>query len=106
MGLADRIVHAEIAIPYASGEAIPIHYFTASLELYQNGKATYNQIKNVFKMTDGEASGLLKITDKIDELAASGSYYQVQFIRRIDAAGMFYERGIIDKAQYIDIVGL
>lgn len=104
MGLADEIQHSDTPQD-VTGKPIAIHTWTAALELYVRGEATVTQIDNVFGITArGVRTGLDQLVAQIDALGTENQ--KLIFVYKMEAAGLFYERGLIDKAKYKSIMGL
>lgn len=105
MGLAERIVQSDTATTYPQEDGnIPIHEFTAAISLYATGNATRNQIVNIFNLDAGQAAGLDQLLAAFDALATKAD--KVEWLMKLEAAGIFFQDGNIDKTQYKTIMGL
>lgn len=104
MGLADEIQHSDTPQDLTSGP-IPIHTWTAAWELYARGEATANQIKNIFGIESrGCETGMYQLQTQIDDLSTENQ--KLLHVMKMEAAGLFYENGSIDKTKYKEIMGL
>lgn len=101
MGLADRIVHRDGNTQLGD---IPIHEFTSALTLFATGDATHAQIVNIFSLQPDEESGLTTLEDALSALPDQAA--KSVWIAKLEAAGIFYQNGAIDKAKYMQIMGL
>lgn len=107
MGIADELQHPLIDGMKAdlSTGPIAIHYWTAAWELYARGEATYDQIKTLFGLeARGVTAGSDQLKTAIDALGTENQ--KLLFIMKMEAAGLFYETGQIDKTKYKQIMGL
>lgn len=104
MGLADELQRSDPALDLTTGP-IAIHRWTAALELYARGEATAAQIDAIFGITArGVSAGFNQLIAAIDALGTENQ--KLLFVMKLEAAGLFYESGTIDKDKYRQIVGL
>lgn len=104
MGLAERIIHSDTPKPFPSGESIAIHEFTAAMQLYWLGEATENQIKNLFNLDPGQASGLNQLITVFN--SQSNDSQKAKWLAKLDACGIYYQNGNLSASQYKSIMGL
>lgn len=101
MALADRIIHIESGS--ITGD-IPIHEWTSAFTLYAIGEATRNKVINTFSLTSADETGLDALKTTYDGLGTKAD--KNEFLEKLEAAGIFYQNGTIDTAQYKSIMGL
>lgn len=101
MGLADRIVHIENDEQVGD---IAVHAFTAGFNLYAIGEATRGELEAVFSLSAQDLTGLDTLKSEYDGQATAVE--KLLFVLKLEHAGLFYERGTIDKTRYIQIMGL
>jgi hypothetical protein len=107
MGIADELEHPSIdgiKKDFTVG-AIPIHHWSAAWEMYARGEATYDEIKALFGLeARGVTAGSDQLKAVIDALGTENQ--KLLFIMKMEAAGLFYETGQINKTRYKQIMGL
>lgn len=104
MGFADEIQHVDTPDDLTAGP-IAVHRLSAAMELYARGEVTAQQVDNVFGLTArGVSTGFNQLVAAIDALGTENQ--KLLFVMKLEAAGLFYESGTIDKDQYKQIVGL
>lgn len=101
MGLADRIIHIENGDQVGD---IAVHTWTAAFNLYAAGEATRAELSAVFSLSAQDLVGLDTLKSEYDGLTTEAE--KIGFVLKLEHAGLFYERGTIDKARYMQIMGL
>jgi len=99
MALQDRIQN-----PLADSEtAIAVHIFTAAFTLWVKGSITGTYIQSIFNMNAEEITQINNLKTAYDALAAAG---KVDFLNKLECAGIMYEQGYISSLEYKTIMGL
>lgn len=106
MGLAERLIHSDTPRVYTSADDIPVHEFTAAVELYWLDEASRNNIKNLFSLDTSASNNLDTLLDELDSLAVSGVDEQGKWMRKLNACAVFYQNGNLSKSQWKSIMGL
>lgn len=105
MGLAERIVQSDTPTVYPHEDGtIPIHEFTAAMTLLAAGEVTKSQLVTLFAFDATEEAGLDTLIAAYIALPTTAD--KVMWLMKLEAAGIFFQDGNIDKAKYKSIMGL
>jgi hypothetical protein len=100
MALINRIQHPGID----PETAIPIHKFTAAMTLWASGEITRQNVIDKWVISVGDQAGLDTLKTAIDALGTV--QLKVQWLNKLECAGLFYEDGTITADKYKSIMGL
>jgi len=83
--------------------AIPIHVFTAAFSLWVRGSIDAARLQAAFNLDAGEVIQVQSLKTVYDAATAAG---KVDFLLKLESAGVMFEQGIISAAEYASIMGL
>jgi len=99
MSLQDRIQN-----PSANqATAIPIHVFTAAFSLWVRGAIDAARLQAAFGLDAGETNQAQSLKIVYDAATSAG---KVDFLLKLESAGVLFEQGIISAGEYASIMGL
>ena len=99
MSLQDRIQN-----PLADqATAISIHVFTAAFSLWVRGAIDAARLQAAVGLDAGEVIQVQSLKTVYDADTAAG---KVDFLLKLESAGVLFEQGIISAGEYASIMGL
>jgi len=101
MALADRIKHRVDGVSYGD---IPIHEWTAAMTLLALGEITRQDVVDTFSLTAADETGLDALIATYTALSTKAD--KVEWLNKLECAGIFYQNGVITETKYKNILGL